>query len=206
MIFGISYSGYSQWEECNNGLWGGFITSLASQNNYIFAGINSGIAISSDYGNNWITKRFDFDNGDNYVTLIGINDNEVFVFSFNNLFYSNDLGKTWEKRSIDLSNSYANGVVFYKNQIIISTNDGLFESKDNGFSWQKLSSDYTTSIIAIKNKIIVGAYNGLYISIDDGKIWNYDSYFKDNFISTIASQNDTICCATSKNQESDYYN
>jgi len=49
---------FAQWEECNNGLYGGSVSCITMSENHLFAGTSGGgIFLSTDNGNSWNTRN-----------------------------------------------------------------------------------------------------------------------------------------------------
>ena len=100
--------------------------------------------------------------------------NNVLVFSFflfimfNNYLYSN-----WTKVS-EVNGSSC--ILTFNDIILVGSNNGIYRSIDNGFSWSHNLVDNQYSIITDLSKnddlIFAGTYNGVYSSADTGKTWN----------------------------------
>ena len=48
---------FSQWQQANNGLYGGNVKCIAISGSNIFAGTDGGVFLSSDNGQNWTLKN-----------------------------------------------------------------------------------------------------------------------------------------------------
>lgn len=99
---------------------------------------------------------------------------------YNGVFYSKDLGQTWQESGLfdrgvtDLAfdnggNLYA--TVYYWG---VSEAPGLYKSSDRGATWVHIGPDCSTASVATcGNNIILGTYShGLWVSGDGGQTWN----------------------------------
>lgn len=106
----------------------------------------------------------------------------------NSLFYSNNLGETWQEMGLnkygvtDLAyDKYGN---LYATNYYSSQNEtsGLFKSEDKGKTWIKIG-DFgpSASVETCGDNIMVGTYaHGLWISTNNGASWNQPDMFAIN--------------------------
>ncbi len=98
---------------------------------------------------------------------------------YNGVFFSRDLGQTWQKSGLagrnvtditsdNAGNLYA--VVYYKDQVEAS---GLYKSSDRGTSWIHLEpTNPTARINSCSNRLILSTYDqGVKTSEDRGETW-----------------------------------
>ncbi len=101
-------------------------------------------------------------------------------FPYNGVFFSRDLGQTWQESGLfdrgvtdiafdDDGNLYA--TVYYWG---VSEAPGLYKSSDKGSTWVHIGPDCSTASVATcGNNIILGTYShGLWVSDDGGQTWN----------------------------------
>jgi photosystem II stability/assembly factor-like uncharacterized protein len=143
-------------------------------NNDIFAGGQSGIYKTTNFGINWIHSSFP----DCVWSINSIGD-ILFAccndFYFGGVFKSTDRGENWISTS--LQNIDVWSIEASNNKIFAGTGwDGLFISSDYGDSWVNCSSfNYNGTICAIaitNSKIFVGASKKIYLSTNGGDNWS----------------------------------
>jgi hypothetical protein len=83
LLLALSSTLKAQWQEANNGLYGGEINCIAISGNYIFAGtVGGGIFLSTDNGNSWIAKNNGLTN--TMVRSIAISGDNIFAGTWGN--------------------------------------------------------------------------------------------------------------------------
>lgn len=177
LILVFTQVSWSQWEPCNNGLWGASVTCLLKTESSYFLGTNrGGIYVSSDKGENWIQK----DNVLSYNTIYHLaqcGDN-IFASTDSGCYKSSDNGLSWviTNPRNDSNYNYNYSFVTIDSTIFVSTYTGVYCSTNFGLNWEKkLSLSTTRGIIvpyAFKNEIYVGTYDALYCSKDLGENWS----------------------------------
>ena len=161
----ISNDGGKTWWENNNGLYSTVVHSIGvNQRGYVFAGTSSGLFRSTDKGDTWIPindSLFDIVStkhaGKIYRDIQKIY--EITEYSADNLLNGKDI------RSI-VSNS--SGDVF------AATRGTIFQSKDNGETWDRLNIDVGIVTIAVNSidQLFAGSIgSGVYRSVDNGVSW-----------------------------------
>ncbi|MBM2815048.1 MAG: two component regulator propeller domain protein [Ignavibacteria bacterium] len=171
ILFVISIPLQAQWEECNNGLFGGYINCMVNDGNNLYIGTQNGIFFSSDFGNNWVNKNRDLP--ELYVNTIYINQKKIYAGTKSGLFVSSDFGQNWLKIPSP-TNRAIFSILIIENKIILGTSMGLYLSTDNGNKWLLKNIDQyatVTNITISGKKIFSVIYNALYCSNDNGDIW-----------------------------------
>ncbi len=185
LVLFIFHIGNAQWEPCNNGIEGAYVTAIAITGDKIFAGtLSNGVFLSTDNGKNWIKKSSGLT--DLSINCIAVRGDNIFAGTMSGVFLSTDNGKSWKEKNYGLQNKNVMALIV-KNDIIFAGIFGLgvFYSTDNGEKWQKkmpiTESDlYSVFSLAIKgDKIFAGTkydplrdtLSRIYLSSDDGKTW-----------------------------------
>ncbi|NOU47172.1 MAG: T9SS type A sorting domain-containing protein [Bacteroidales bacterium] len=111
------------------------------------------------------------------VTCLANNDNSMFAGTGSGLyglgaFRSSDDGATWENLN-GISNIISMATI--GDTLIASSNDGIFQSTNNGDSWTE--SDYPgtnsspNAVVTDGTIVYAGGYGGFYVSLDYGLTW-----------------------------------
>ncbi|MDP4219425.1 MAG: T9SS type A sorting domain-containing protein [Bacteroidota bacterium] len=111
---------------------------------------------------------------------------------------SDDNGTTWKAWNKDLPDILVRGYFVRKNDILASTDSGLFRSLDNGTNWTKFSSFNQISTFAESgSNLFGGGYGMVFRSSDDGVTWK--NVFTDEvyIMFAIAAIGNNLCAATS---------
>lgn len=167
---------------------------------HVIAGFDtSGVAISTDGGENWFYTQTDVgthacmtalwhptDENIVYRVSNGYNGsrhrNNVLEKSVNRgLLRSKDCGKTWEKiLDYSMPTEYAGITAIFdsKGNLYALTNYGLFRSADDGDTWEQIHYQqnwvvYDIAVSEDTNTILTATANGLNASFDGGKSWQF---------------------------------
>ena len=154
----------------------------------IYAGTSKGVFKSEDRGQNW-SEWFDQSSG---LTNVFVNDllinpeqtETIYAATQGGLFVSHEGGDLWEpvKNGIP-KNENVQTVQFsaaYPSQLIISTQNSVFRSTDDGRFWEKKWTDLPKDISSIitfntdPEFIFVGTKKGFYKSFNGGLTWIKD--------------------------------
>lgn len=171
-IFLISFSSLlSQWTKLN---WKdpSYAYCFLSFENYLFAGCNNGVYISTNNGDSWRKSI----NGLTYTWMSDLTnlDSEIFAITSNNMFRSTDYGETWvnltEGTSIMSREAFCATKTKY---FFTAVCDGLYESTDKGITWKHGKLFGTINSLQVSdNYIFAGDINsGIKFSNDDGNNW-----------------------------------
>jgi photosystem II stability/assembly factor-like uncharacterized protein len=169
------------WEPRNNGLYGSHPNTLvfSPDGNIVYAGINSGLFKSMDYGYswNWILG------GSFYALAVNPSDPEIIYAGTNSegIYQSIDGGDNWEQindglTSLDIRAISVDPV--NSNIVYAGTADGIFKSVDNGDNWVAKNTGLTNldiralSIDPITpSALYTGTGDGVFKSIDNADNW-----------------------------------
>ncbi|MCX7735432.1 MAG: hypothetical protein N2319_01850 [Candidatus Kapabacteria bacterium] len=124
----ISSDNGNSWEQYNDGFDDLNVSTLAVNQNKIFAGTSGGgIYLSTDDGNSW-TKKTEI-NTLNITTLLAYGNN-VFAGTFNNnVYFSSDNGNSWTKKDNGLNNPSTRFLTIGGDYIFAATDGGVYRSK-----------------------------------------------------------------------------
>jgi photosystem II stability/assembly factor-like uncharacterized protein len=202
--FCISTSAFCQWQEVNNGLFGGRIEGILADpvTGNVFAGtMTCGIFASQDDGQSWNTSNNGLPEVIYNMESIVRSGSNIFAASGNGhgVFLSEDDGKTWLNKSNGLPYMSIYCLAISGNRIFAGSNIGIFISDDNGDSWK--TADITWNemesyvfALAVKGEhVFAGTLSGLFISADKGETWTKAALGVDyDFIKAIAISGDNI--------------
>ncbi|MEI6091715.1 MAG: T9SS type A sorting domain-containing protein [bacterium] len=173
LILAMTQAAFSQWETCDNSIYGGDIRTVAVRENVIFAGTKGGIFFSNDKGNSWTPKN---EGLFNVINAIANNGTYVFACSAGGgMYISSENGDNWVQKNEGLTNDSVNSIVISGSNVFIGTNAGVFLSNDNGDNWieknKGLANIKIITITAYQSKLYAGTASGIYVSLDDGNNW-----------------------------------
>ncbi len=148
--------------------------SVSDSNQAVLCGIIGAVVRTNDKGKTWQKSDFDYRT---FLRDIKVKDETAIAISINEIFYSADGGKTWN-RADSLSNAYiecvvlANsntGAVFCRSGLIMKTTDG-------GNNWDYVSTeindDITSSVATESGAILIATAAGeIYKSSDYCESW-----------------------------------
>ncbi|MDJ0716953.1 MAG: putative baseplate assembly protein [Prochloraceae cyanobacterium] len=165
------------------------VLSLETNNNYIFAGTDSGSVLRSrNNGENWIPIDAGL-RGMEVRSLLAIDaNNNLFAATEVGIFRSPDNGANidpikWEPSNSGLTNSQVQSLVMNSEETVLlaGTTQGIFRSLDNSNSWEaidswesiekKLENKNIQALLLTSKLIFVGTAEGLFRSKDNGVTW-----------------------------------
>ncbi|MFN5458798.1 MAG: WD40/YVTN/BNR-like repeat-containing protein [Bacteroidota bacterium] len=188
------------WQSSNAGITNDSIVSMAYNDSLFFVGTHSGLFKSNDDGSTWQLVN-QLPQGLTILSIC-INGSDIFIGTDGNgVFYSPDLGSSWNTVNSGLSQTALNvtSIVAVGNILMIGTiYDGVYKSVNNGLSWSSANSGlgcttYMRSFLSFGNKIFVGTQGcGIYSSSDFGNTWTSSNSGLTNLtvIKMIASGNE----------------
>lgn len=115
-----------------------------------------------------------------YLNSFNINQNNILAYVNNNLLVSNDFGKNWSTQNIDNHGTFITDIINMNGNLIASTSQSPYISKDNGISWNKYhiyfqpDSLYVRIYKFYKHRELLYAgteYAGVILSKDNGESW-----------------------------------
>jgi gliding motility-associated-like protein len=214
LFLAISVTCKSQWQEMNNGLYGGQVVELIYTEGILYAGTYGGVFESTDEGESWNALRDGLgqlsvnglavcqgylfcainETGGLYAMEIGarqwsrsssglgefaitsIAATSTHLFALNNqrnLFVSSNLGLSWEPA--DFMSGNIDRVSSFGSSVFAATDEGIFESSDNGQTWVARNNGLTnTDCYAsdqIEETLITWTVDGIFLSTDAALNW-----------------------------------
>jgi hypothetical protein len=168
----VSTNDALNWELAGSGFPdGSYIRCLASYNNNIFAGTSStGIFITSNNGALWTHSGTGLGEPADVNSLAVKGDNLIAGTSLSGIFTSGNYGTDWNLSDI------AHGIYTFVeegNTIYAGTTNGLYQSDDDGTSWEQagLPGTWITAVAIADNTIFVGTEQGVFLSENNGINW-----------------------------------
>ncbi len=176
-----STDGGSSWTQLtrSNGLPGEDVKSILFDpltNDIFIATWGGGVYNSSDNGDSWHQVNLSCVNIESFLVdsagtlLVGTDAAGV--------FRSTDGGSSWAENSLINSYVYSIGAI-PDGKLILSANNGLYRSTDDGVTWNHLNADYWANLNYVwywafdkDGKILGATGRGIYVSTDDGDTWS----------------------------------
>jgi hypothetical protein len=143
--------------------------SLASNENYIYAGTPTGLYRSTNYGINWsLTSQ------GKWTTAILTNGNYVYAGCFypthntnNGVWVSTNNGINWAVTSLNNVDIYS---LTISGNYLFAGGNGIYLSTNNGVNWQLSTSTGTRSLVSNGNYIFAGK-DDVFVSTNYGLNW-----------------------------------
>ncbi|MFW5804674.1 MAG: T9SS type A sorting domain-containing protein [bacterium] len=133
----LSTNNGKTWEEKNLGISNKTITSLAIDGNNIYAGTETTLYLSKNFGESWIAI-FNSPWGRFFSTEV-VNE-KIYAGINGGLYCSFDQGMTWEIANSSLPTSPVYAILSVGEEIYIGFDaDGVYYSPDNGNTWSELN-------------------------------------------------------------------
>ncbi len=177
-VFRSSDNG-TTWIKCSGGLPGYEIRCISELNGILFAGVDAGLYISDNYGENWkLVEGIPAYSA--YLALIS-HDNHIYAgTSSGRIFVSENNGNDWSVFSRIAVDEYVTNISIYDDIFFANLNSisGMYTSKDYGQTWEKspgINGSLALSMLYKWENIYLGTSSGLYISYDNGKSWKISS-------------------------------
>jgi len=178
----ILITAFPQWQQVNNGLYGGNADCLVASGNNLFAGNNhAGVFLSKDNGENWSKINTGLTSLNFRYIQLATSGSSVFVATYpGGLFRSNNNGISWEEVNNGVFDFGIAGIGTTDTNIFIYGSSSYL-STNNGTSWKELKSlnsifeSYGLSSEFVSDKdIFVGTARegNIYHSSDNGETWN----------------------------------
>jgi photosystem II stability/assembly factor-like uncharacterized protein len=163
----------AQWVQ-TNGPFGRTVFSLAVSGSNIFAGTDSGVFLSTNYGTNWTAVNSGLTNTD--VRALAVIDSNIFAGTYGGVFLSTDTGTSWTTVNSGLgANTHVYSFGVSGSNIFVATDSrGVLFSTNIGTSWTQVKgfvNPYTVSLAVSGSNILVGTYGGVFLSTDTGTSW-----------------------------------
>ena len=154
------------------------VNDMAFGNDAWFAATAGGVLVSKDHGATWKqASKESLMRKPAQSVEISADGSQVWAVVEKNLSYSTDKGATWEAK--ELSFASAGNLKLHRlddSTLFITTNMGLYESRDAGREWNRQEvRDLSFQSVAGSGKAVVAALQkrGLLSSFDGGKTWQH---------------------------------
>ncbi len=202
LLFAILQTGFAQWEQCNNGIWGGNVIALGTNENGIFAGTQNGVFFSSDGGNTWTERNNGITNRN--VSCMEIMGSTIYIgissYYDGGIYISTDNGLSWINRSNGLTNADIRTICLQGDTMLAGASSGsIYMSANKGKTWDEISKHDSNnslpectdieSIALSGNRIHVGTTGKLYYTTDLGATWTNED-INEHFIRAIIKKCD----------------
>lgn len=204
LFLALTQVSYSQWEECNTGIYGGLIKAIQISGDTLFAGTGgNGVFYSTDKGDSW-ERRNEGLNSILINTLAKSGKNLFAGTAYDGIFYSADNGLHWEPRNTGIERLQIQCMAFANNKLFAGTYDcGLYVSTDLGLNWTKFNIEtkrgtyQVFNICVNKDDIVICTDDGLYRSLDQGETWSNKNLLNPTLhASMLICKGDTIIAGT----------
>lgn len=154
------------------------VTSLATYDNYIFAGTVNGVYVSTDNGANWSQSGL-LNNFIQCLTVVpnGLGGNNIYAGG-NGVFLSTDNGANWTQ--LGLNNVGVMSLTIRGNNIFAGGEGAVYLSTDAGISWARQNNGLTPfeviSLATDGTNVFAGTLStyGVYLSTDSGSNWTQE--------------------------------
>ena len=162
------------WEEVViPGLGPNGIRSMVADNGVFYAADDGRVFVSSNMTDWTLTPL----NTSATIVSMTAQDNRVYASTSNGrYFYADNAGSSWTLVQNANTNSFVRYVLLTGGKIIMSTDEGLYESVDSGTSWtfasNGINSVSVTAIFGYDDTLFAGTQSkGIYRSMDNGDTW-----------------------------------
>ena len=185
----------AQWEQMSNGIGTDkYIYSLATFENNVYAGTNTGVYLSTNNGTSWTQTALN----DQYVLSLATLGSNIFAGTdINGVYLSTNNGSNWTQTS--LNNYTIWSFAFIGNNIFAGTQSGgIYLSSNNGTSWTQIGlNNYSVfSLLTLGNNVFAGtANNGVFISTNNGTNWTQTA-LNNRYVNSLAAIGNNIFAGT----------
>jgi ligand-binding sensor domain-containing protein len=114
------------------------VYALAANNGTLFAGIDTGVFLSTDNGDSWTVVNAGLTN--KCVISFAFKDSSVFAGTYDGVFRSFDSGTSWTQVVSGLTPTAIYALAVGGDSVFAGTNDGVFVSANDGTSWSRLGT------------------------------------------------------------------
>ncbi|ROL62558.1 T9SS C-terminal target domain-containing protein [Bacteroidetes/Chlorobi group bacterium ChocPot_Mid] len=180
----ISSDEGESWSSLNDGLGGGFVTNMVTDDSIFYAcSYGFGLFKSTDEGEEW-EKVIDKTITPNQIlpsisNVVNYKNNIICGKYYKGLSYSNDFGNTWNNSAdtpVVVKDSKIGCLEIYNSKIYAGFSGGVYLSTNWGESWVYGPSDLMGSRlldIEFKDSIGIAAtnYSATLVSLDSGNTW-----------------------------------
>ena len=169
-----SFNYGNDWTISVNGMTDFTINVIDINEDYIYAGGSTGIAFSTDYGDQWFpTSPLTMLASIHAIVAKGA---KVFAGANNGIYFSSDNAGHWETVNNGLTNKNVSSLALSDTIVFAGTPDGVFRSTNNGTIWDSvnigLSNKNIYSLASDGSNIFAGTtLGGIFHSTDHGTSW-----------------------------------
>ncbi len=157
------------WEEIEVvGLGPNGVRSMTATENNLFVGDDDGIFISPD-GAEWEKSTL---NVGGTIKNMGVSGDSVFLTTDAGVFYySTNEGTDWTMVENTATSSFTNDIALLEDRILMSTNEGLYSSLDNGQTWMTANA----GLNALPIRSLACTQDTLFAGSEQGGIFQFTS-------------------------------
>ncbi|MCK9220955.1 MAG: hypothetical protein M0P47_13030, partial [Bacteroidales bacterium] len=149
ILFAATFTAKAQWIQ-GDGIYGGTVMALAVSEDYIYAGTNNSVFLSTNNAKSWSQTALD---KTAVRSLLTLGDNLFAGTTGGGVYRSTDHGASWTQTSLGFGYyPYIYCLAAKGNTIFAGTqNNGVYYSTDNGTNWTQtsLNSSHVTSLEVI---------------------------------------------------------
>jgi len=167
-----------QWQFAGSGIKSNSINSFVLSDTLLFAATDSGVFLSRNRGKNWSTVSSNL----SLIQSLAVFGSKVFAFSNYGTFLTTNSGSTWSKADstisgIDKISSFASigDTLFVSTNLLISDQDGIYRSFDNGTTWSHSNSSppnrHVDALLSQGSNLFAGTKGGIFLSMDRVLTW-----------------------------------
>ncbi len=159
------------WSPIVNNLSNTVVNSIAVTNKFLLVGADLGVYLSIDMGLNWTEGHTNVAN--KLIRDIATADNYIFVTTDYAVFRSRNNGESWTSiLQGELTGRFNSIIIQDTNIYAVNSKEGLFLSKDEGNTWNRISpTSHLYQFFIHNNVFFAGTPMGVLRSTNYGKDW-----------------------------------
>lgn len=167
---GDSWTEISLPSEANDTVW-----DMKILNGVFYIAIGNVVYVSIDNLNSWSQNNVESLAS---ITNLDQHDGTMYATTYGGMYYTtNDNGENWILHRNEKTESHILDLLFIEGKTIMSTEDGIYESFNNGISWSENNTGFNgliiTDIASNENYLFsAGIWQGLSRSNDKGQTWS----------------------------------
>jgi photosystem II stability/assembly factor-like uncharacterized protein len=168
-----------------------------------YAATTGGVVVSKDHGAQWkAVSKDELVKQPAQSLEVSSDGSQVWAVAQKNLVYSGDSGAHWDARELPFGT--AGNLRLHRiddNNLFITTNAGLYLSKDSGRNWNRadIRDLQFQDVAGSGNALVVALHgHGLLESLDNGKSWQHvNTAFADGYFPAVRVRRDGTVVAAS---------
>lgn len=178
------------------------IRCFAKLDSILFCGtLVDGMYTSNDHGDNWVKAILPNSIGETHIIKIASYHDTIFATTNNNdrnLFISSDTGKTWSNIAFARDDNSFYDMIIYNNQLLISTNKGIYKYESSTPSWSLYSEEIFNQLHVNDTLFLASNPLGLFRwnNTDTNFIFS-NTGINSSIVYDVATFNNSLYCATS---------